>query len=213
MLIRLFSQFRSVALILGASALLVSCDRLLTPDFNTDVAELRGGGYTLDKDHASLLFKINHLGFSTFIGAFDGFDASLDFDPENIENSTLEVIVDMSSLDINLPEFEEELLGDNWFDAAAFPQAVFRTTNYLGQDEDETFNFEGELTMHGVTAPITLNIKFNGGGRNFLTRKYTLGFEAKTSFQRSVFGVDRFTNFGVGDDIELDINVEFQQTE
>jgi polyisoprenoid-binding protein YceI len=69
------------------------------------------------------------------------------------------------------------------------------------------------LTMHGVTAPITLNIKFNGGGRNFLTRKYTLGFEAKTSFQRSVFGVDRFTNFGVGDDIELDINVEFQQTE
>jgi len=210
---RLFPQFRRVALILGASALLASCDRLLTPDFNTDVTELRGGGYTLDKDHASLVFKINHLGFSTFIGAFDGFDASLDFDPENIENSTLEVIVDMSSLDINLPEFEEELLGDNWFDAAAYPQTVYRSTSYLGEAEDGTHNFQGDLTMHGVTAPVVLNVKFNGGGRNFLTRKYTLGFEAKASFLRSDFGVDRFTNFGVGDDIELNINVEFQQAE
>ncbi|MDX1490318.1 MAG: YceI family protein [Pseudohongiellaceae bacterium] len=208
-----FSQFRRVALILGASALLASCDRLLTPDFNTDVAELRGGGYTLDKDHASLVFNIDHLGFSTFIGSFDAFDASLDFDPENIENSSLEVIVDMNSLDINLPEFEEELLGDNWFDAATFPQAVYRTTSYLGEAEDGTHNFQGDLTMHGVTAPVVLNVKFNGGGRNFLTRKYTLGFQAQAQFLRSEFGVDRFTNFGVGDDITLDINVEFQEAE
>lgn len=213
MLNKLTSQFRRVSLILASAVLLVSCDKLLTPDFNTDVAELRGGGYTLDKDHASLVFEINHLGFSTFIGGFDSFDASLEFDPENIENSSVEVIVDMNSLDINLPEFQEELLGDNWFDAAAFPQAVFRTTEFLGQAEDETFNFQGDLTMHGVTAPVVLNIKFNGGGRNFLTRKYTLGFEASATFLRSDFGVDRFTNFGVGDEITLRINVEFQEAE
>ncbi len=207
------AKCRTASLVLLCSALLVSCDRLLTPDFNTDVAELRGGGYTLDKDHASLVFKINHLGFSTFIGGFDEFDASLDFDPENIENSSLEVIVNMSSLDVNLPEFEQELLGSNWFDAEAFPQAVYRTTSFIGKSADDVYTFNGDLTLHGVTAPVPLNVKFNGGGRNFLTRKYTLGFEANAQFLRSAFGVDRFTNFGVGDDIQLDINVEFQQAE
>ena len=213
MLNSLLSKCRWVALGLVSSAVLVSCDKLLTPDFNTDVAELRGGAYTLDKDHASLVFEINHLGFSTFIGGFDDFEASLDFDPENVANSSLEVIVNMDSLDINLPEFEEELKGDNWFDAAQFPQAVFRTTSYVGPGEGEGAHvFIGDLTMHGVTAPVTLNVVFNGGGRNFLTRSYTLGFAATAEFKRSDFGVDRFTNFGVGDDIKLDINVEFQES-
>lgn len=207
-----FKKYRAFALVLASSAALVSCDRLLTPDFNTEVQELRGGAYTLDKDHASLIFKINHLGFSTFIGGFDDFEASLDFDPENVANSSLEVIVDISSLDVNLPEFEEELLGSNWFNAEAFPQAIFRSTSLVGQEEN-TYTFLGDLTLHGVTAPITLNVEFNGGGRNFLTRSYTLGFAANASFLRSDFGIDRFTNFGVGDEIELDINVEFQESE
>jgi len=210
----LLSKSRWVALSLVSCAVLVSCDRLLAPDFNTDVAELRGGGYVLDKDHASLLFKINHLGFSTFLGGFDDFDASMDFDPENIANSSLEVIVNVSSLDVNLPEFEEELLGSNWFDAEQFPQAIYRTTSYVGPGVGEGAHvFQGELTMHGVTAPVALNVKFNGGGRNVLTRSYTLGFEADTTFKRSDFGVSRFTNFGVGDDITLAINVEFQAAE
>ena len=59
---------------------------------------------------------------------------------------------------------------------------------------------------------MTLNVEFHGGGRNFLTRKYTLGFSGNATFQRSVFGLDRFTSFGVGDDIELEIHVEFQDT-
>ena len=213
MLNSLLKKCRWVALGLVSSAVLVSCDRLLTPDFNTEVTELRGGAYTLDKDHASLVFEINHLGFSTFIGSFDDFEASLDFDPENIANSALEVIVNMSSLDVNLPEFEEELLGSNWFDAEQFPQAIYRTTSYVGAGTGEGEHvFQGELTMHGVTAPVTLNVMFNGGGRNFLTRSYTLGFAATAEFKRSDFGVDRFTNFGVGDDISLIINVEFQES-
>lgn len=210
MLNTMIKKGRWVMLGLLCSTVLMSCDRLLTPDFNTDVTQLRGGQYTLDKDHAALLFKINHLGFSTFIGRFTDFDASLDFDPENIEASSVEVIVDMTSLDVNLPEFEEELLGSNWFDAAQFPQAVYRTTGFVGNNGND-YEFAGELTMHGVTAPLNLVVTFNGGGRNFLTRSYTLGFQASANFLRSDFGVDRFTNFGVGDDIELEIHVEFQE--
>ena len=203
-------KYRRFSLLLACSAMLISCDRLLAPDFNTDVTELRGGAYTLDPDHASLVFKINHLGFSTFIGSFDDFDASLDFDPENIESSQLEAIINMASLDVNLPEFEEELKGSNWFDVEQYPQAVYRTTSFLEAVDENTFVFAGELTMHGTTAPVNLTVDFNGGGRNVLTRSYTMGFEARATFMRSDFGVDRFTNFGVGDEINLDINVEFQ---
>lgn len=206
-------SFSKVALIAAGSLLLSSCDRLLTPDFNTEIAELRSGGYVLDKDHASLVFEINHLGFSTFIGSFDDFDASLNFDPENVGNSSLEVIVNMDSLDVNLPEFEEELKSDSWFDVAAFPQAVYRTTSFVEARDENTFVFAGDLTLHGVTAPVNLVVDFNGGGRNVLTRSYTLGFEASATFLRSDFGVSRFTNFGVGDEITLDINVEFREAE
>lgn len=209
MISSVISKYRRLSLLLVCSALLVSCDRLLTPDFNTEISELRSGAYTLDRDHAALLFKINHLGFSTFIGRFKEFDASLDFDPENIENSSLEVIVNMTSLDVNLAEFGAELMGPNWFDAGQFPQAIFRTTSYLGENNG-SYQFQGDLTLHGVTAPVTLNVEFHGGGRNFLTRKYTLGFSASATIQRTAFGVDRFVNFGVGDEVELEIHVEFQ---
>lgn len=209
MFIRLFKKHYRLSLVLVCSVLLVSCDRLLTPDFDTEITELRAGQYTIDSDHASVLWKINHLGFSTFIGRFNDIEASLDFDPENIENSSVEVIINTAGLDINNPEFAEELRGSNWFDVENFPQAVYRTTSFLESNEN-TFVFEGELTLLGVTAPVTLNVVFNGGGRNFLTRKYTLGFSGSANFQRSVFGLSRFTSFGVGDDINLEIHIEFQ---
>ena len=209
MFIKLFSKYYRVSLALVCSIFLVSCDRLLTPDFNTEITELKGGAYTLDPDHATLLWKINHLGFSTFIGRFNSFDASLDFDPENIEAAELEVIIDVAGVDINNPEFAEELRGPDWFDVENFPQAVFRTTSFVEAVDEDTFIFQGDLTLLGNTAPVNLEVNFHGGGRNFLTRSYTLGFSASANFQRSDYGLDRFASFGVGDDIELEIHVEF----
>lgn len=209
MFTRLFSKFRHLSIILICSVFLVSCDRLLTPDFNTDITELRGGAYVLDPDHATLLWKINHLGFSTFIGRFDSFDATLDFDPENVEAASVEVIIDTASLDINNAEFADELRGDNWFNVEQFPQAVFRTTSFVEAVDEDTFIFTGDLTLLGVTAPLNLEVNFHGGGRNFLTRSYTLGFSGAASFLRSDYGLDRFTSFGVGDEIDLEIHVEF----
>jgi len=207
---QLILKFRPLALVLASSALLVSCDRVLRPDFESEITELGAGQYTLDPDHATLLWKINHLGFSTFIGRFNEFDASLDFNPEDIGTSKLEVVINTLSLDINNQEFSEELRGENWFDTANFPQAVYRTTSLI-EANGNAFVFAGELTLLGVTAPVNLNVNFNGGGRNFLTRANTVGFSADTTFQRSVFGLDRFTSFGVGDDISLEIHVEFME--
>lgn len=210
MFYRLFIKGYRFSLILLCSVLLVSCDRILTPDFESEITELSAGQFTLDPDHATLLWKLNHLGFSTFIGRFNDFDASLDFDPENVGNSSLEVVIDTTSLDINNAEFAEELRGDNWFNTENFPQAVYRTTSLIESNEN-SFVFAGDLTLLGVTAPVNLNVDFHGGGRNFLTRANTMGFSATASFQRSVFGLDRFTSFGIGDEIELEVHVEFME--
>ncbi|MDO7656996.1 MAG: YceI family protein, partial [OM182 bacterium] len=113
------STTQRILILLTCAGLLASCDRILTPDFETDIQELGSGNYTLDPDHATLLFKINHLGFSSFIGRFNDFDAALDFDPENIGNSTLEVIVDAASIDVNNPAFAQELRGPRWFNTEA----------------------------------------------------------------------------------------------
>ena len=209
MLNLLNSRFVRLAFVLVGASLLFSCNRLLTPDQTTEVTEVRAGQYVLDPNHATLIWKLNHLGFSTFLGSFNEFEASLDFDPENIENASLEVVIDTASLDVDLPEFEEELRGDNWFDVAAFPQAIFRTTRYIEAIDDDSFIFEGDLTLLGTTAPVSLEVNFHGGGRNFLTRSYTVGFSGSAIFNRSDFGLDRFTSFGVGDEIELEIHVEF----
>ncbi len=209
MLKNMSSKFGRFSLILIASIFLVSCDRLLTPDFNTEITDIRAGAYKLDPDHASLVWKINHLGFSTFLGRFNAFEASLDFDPENVEAAALEVVIDTTSLDINNAEFAEELRGSNWFDTETYPQAIYRTTGLKETVDEDTFVFSGELTLLGVTAPVDLTVNFHGGGRNFLTRSYTLGFSAETTFIRSAHGLDRFTSFGVGDEIDLEIHVEF----
>lgn len=207
---RFSKKYSRVSVILACSVLLVSCDRILTPDFEAEMTELSAGQFTLDPDHASLTWKVNHLGFSTFIGRFNDFDATLDFDPENVGNSSLEVVIDTTSLDINNAEFTEELIGSNWFDTEAFPQAVYRTTDLVSSNEN-AFVFAGELTLLGVTAPVNINVDFHGGGRNFLTRANTMGFSATATFERSAHGLDRFTSFGVGDEIELEIHVEFME--
>ena len=204
-----FPRYGKLVAIMLVPSLLFSCSRILTPDQTSEVTEVRAGQYVLDPNHASLIWKLNHLGFSTFIGTFNEFEASLDFDPEDIENASLEVVINTSSLDVDIPEFEEELRGDNWFDVAVFPQAVYRTTRFVESVDEDTFLFEGDLTLLGTTAPVSLEVNFHGGGRNFLTRSYTVGFSGSAKFNRSDFGLDRFTSFGVGDEIDLEIHVEF----
>jgi polyisoprenoid-binding protein YceI len=206
---RYTEKLQRLAVLFVLVGTLAACDRIFTPGFETSVQELRGGQYTLDKDHAILLWKINHLGFSSYIGRFNDFDASLDFDPENIENASVEVIVDTASLDVNNPSFEDDLRGSSWFDVENHPQAIFRTTSFVEALSEDTYVYRGDLTLLGTTAPVDLTVTFNGGGNNFLTRSYTLGFTASTKFNRSDFGLNNLVRFGIGDEVELEVHVEF----
>ena len=176
----------------------------------TDVASLPQGAYRLDLDHATILFKIDHLGFSKLVGRFDRFDATLDFDPEAPEASMLVVTIDVASIDFGLPAFEQDLRGAGWLDAERYPEARFESTGITITGAD-TGTVTGDLTLHGVTAPVTLDVTFNGGGSNLLTGAYTLGFAAQGSVLRSTFGLGALAP-AIGDEVVLEVHAEFART-
>lgn len=191
------------------SWLLVSCGTLIKPNVTTGIAQLEKGAYKLDQTHVAVLFKINHMGLSTFVGRFNTVDATLEFDPANIAAAKLSAIIDVTSIDVNNPDLEETLRGSSWFDTAKYPQAFFKTTSVSVIDQHSA-TFTGDLSLHGITAPINLTVRFNGGANNMLTGFYTLGFTAIGTINRSVFGIDYLVP-AIGDQVALEVFAEFQQ--
>jgi polyisoprenoid-binding protein YceI len=189
--------------------LMSSCVSWLQPTLKQKIVEVQAGEYKLDKDHAALLFKINHMGFSSYIGRFNEFDVSLNFDPNNMESSSIEAVIDMRSIDVNNPAFATTLLGGPWLNTENFPQAVFRSLS-VEKIENEQLLVQGELTFLGTTQAVTMMAKLNGAANNPLTRKYTLGFAANLRFKRSEFGLKKFIPV-VSDEVEIEIHSEFHR--
>ena len=189
--------------------LAAGCASLVAPRPTSEAAALKPGAYALDQSHASILFKIDHLGFSSYIGRFEKFDASLDFDADDPTAARVEAIVDMVSLDIANDDFAQTLLGPDWFDAAAHPQAVFRSIGIEVTGENKG-RMTGDFTLKGITAPVTLDVTFNGGDRDILRGAYVVGFSAVGTFDRTAFGVDRFAGV-VGNNVTIEIEAEFER--
>ena len=189
--------------------LVASCGTLIKPNVKTGIVQLEEGSYQLDQTHVAVLFKINHMGLSTFVGRFNKVDATLEFDPNNIAAAKLSAVIDVASIDVNNHDLEETLRGSSWFDTEKYPQAFFKTTSVSLLDQNSAV-FAGELTLHGVTAPINLTVTFNGGANNMLTGFYTLGFSATSTFNRSTFGVDYLIP-AIGDAVAIEVFAEFQK--
>ena len=201
--------FLRIIIIFVMTYSLMSCGYLLRPSLNTELKSVRLGSYAVDKAHTTILFKVNHMGFSTFVGRFNEFEASLDFDSEHIERSNLHAIVNMASVDVNNPSFEDSLKGRFWFDVERYPQAIF-TTHSASVTGSGKLTFLGDLTFLGKTLPFSVDVKFNGSATNLLTQKYTLGFDASGILKRSDYGLDQYIP-AVGDEITLEIYAEFQR--
>lgn len=178
--------------------------------------EAPAGTYKLDKMHASLLFSVNHIGFSNYTAQFTDFDAELKLDPKNPQASSLTATVNPASLQLQAPPkgFLEELLGKQWLDASQFPKMTFTSTKIEVTGAD-TARVTGDLSLHGVTSPVTLDVKFNGGyaGQAF-DPNARIGFSAKGALNRSVFGVSYGipapgTTMGVSDNVDIVIEAEF----
>jgi polyisoprenoid-binding protein YceI len=180
-------------------------------------APVPAGAYTLDKAHASLLFRVNHLSFSHWTARFTKFDAQLQFDPTDPSKSSVKVTVDPKSIAAdNVPDgFMATLAGPEWLDAGKYPQMTYRSTK-VERSGPNSLRISGELTLHGVTKPVTLAATYNGGYAGLPTYDphARVGFSAKGTLKRSEFGVAYGipapgTTMGVFDDVEVIIEAEF----
>ena len=194
-------------LLLISFGLLGSCTSLVRPNFTQELVELRSGQYQLDKMHSYLNFRIDHLGLSKIIGRFNDFEATLDFDPENPTAMKLTGVLAANSIDINNTDLESTLQESDWLDSERYPQIVF-TSESVEETGGNQFAVNGTLSMRGVSRPVTLEARFNGGADNIITRKYTIGFQANANILRSEFGMDTFTAFA-GNEIEIELHGEF----
>lgn len=197
--------------------LLVACDKPSEGQTAVPVAtEAPAGHYTLDKSHTSLIFRVNHLGFSTYTGAFTTYDATLEFDPANPSAMKFDGTVDVASLTLSNPPagFVADLLGAAWFEAEKFPTISFRSTAVEVTGANSA-NVTGDFTLHGVKKPLILAVTFNGG---YAGHPYDpnarVGFSATGTIKRSDYGIaygvpEPGTTMGVGDDVQLILEAEF----
>lgn len=169
--------------------------------------DVKAGTYELDPNHGKITWSLSHLGFSTYTGQFGHVTARLVLDPKDIAKATLEAKVDIESVGTLNPALDQELKGDKFFDASSYPTAVFKSTK-VKRTGSKTADVTGDLTLMGVTKPVTLSVVFNQGGTNPISNTYEVGFEGHAKIKRSEFGLKTFVPY-VGDDVTLDIEGEF----
>lgn len=173
------------------------------------------GTYELKPTHSSLHWQVKHFGISNYTGSFTGISATLELDAAQPENSQLTAAVNTASVDTGFPwpeahDWNAEMAGAEWFNAGAFPEAVFTATSLSMTDEDSGV-MTGDLTFLGVTKPITMEVSLIGA---LAERKHAdgavMGFEAMAKFNRSDFGFDMLVPVA-SDEVTLFINAEFHQ--
>jgi len=192
-------------------ALAASPTPVARADASTDIKDMPTGAYQLDPNHASITFKINHLGFSRYTGRFDKMEATLNFNSGAPEQSALDVTIYPNSINTNNAKLEEELRGDKFFDVIKYPRATFQSTK-VERTGPATGKLIGDFTFLGVTHPLALDVTLIGAGKRPMDGKMVLGFSATGSFKRSDYGLQNLLPL-VGDDVTLEIEAEFDKTE
>lgn len=171
------------------------------------------GNYVLDPAHASVTWSLSHSGLSNYTARFETISGSLDFNPSAPESSSVDIRIDPASVKTGLPKFDETLAFESkYFDANTYPEIRFVSTSAIAST-DSAGTVTGDLTFRGVTKPITLDVTYNGAGKSFGHPGDTLGFSAMGKLTRSDFGLTTLTNFGIGDEVTLRIEAEFNEAQ
>lgn len=183
------------------------------------------GVYNLDKNHASLVFRVKHLGLSNYTARFTDLDATLNFDPANPAAMSVTATVNPASIKTDFPgdfkgthpqskfkTWDEELARNpDWLASDANKEITFKSTS-VETTGARTAKVTGDLTFRGVTAPVTLDVTFNGelSPHPFLNGRSAVGFSAVGTLSRGAFGVTNLADF-IGDDVSFVIETEFHQ--
>ncbi len=167
--------------------------------------------YTIDPKHTQILFSIRHMGLSTFFGRLGHVTGTLAFDPAQPAKSALNVQIDMTNIETHVDALDKELSA-GLFHAEKFPTATFVSTQSVKTGEN-TGTVTGNLTIAGVTRPVTLNVTFNGGRNSPMPlQPYRIGFDATATVKRSDFGLTHVIWSGlVSDEVNLMIECELEK--
>lgn len=177
--------------------------------FSTAVisAPVMAADYTIDTKgaHASINFKIAHLGTSWLLGRFNTFSGDFSYDSANPNASTVNVEIDTTSLDSNHAERDKHLRGSDFLDVSKYPTASFKSTSFTSNGDGKA-SLKGDLTLHGVTKSIEIDVAKVGEGKD-PWGGYRAGFSGTTSLKLKDFGI----NYNLGpasESVMLELHVE-----
>ena len=174
-------------------------------------AAARADALKIDPVHSTVGFKIRHL-FANVTGRFTDVSGTINVDADHPENASVEATIGIKSIDTANEKRDQDLRGANFFDADNFPTMTFKSTkvDVKGQEAEVT----GDLTLHGVTKPIALHVKFIGKGPGMMGG-ITTGWEATGSLKRSDYGLTWTKTIEgtqlVGDDVSIDLEITADQ--
>ena len=160
--------------------------------------------YIIEKNHTSVMWNVNHLGFSNVSGKFTNIDGYIIFDEKNLNNSKVEVEIDTKYIATGLPKFEDHLRSEDFLNVKKYPKAKFVSKKIVKKTQN-TAEIYGDLTLLDVTKEVIL--KVNKSAPNPMNKKPTIGFSATTSIKRSDFNMS-YAIPNVGDKVDLIIEAE-----
>lgn len=173
----------------------------------TDITEMPAGLYQLDASHATVLFKVRHMGFADYIGRFDKLAGEIDLNTDKVEKSHVSITIEAASIDTNNEVLEKKLKDADAFDVEKYPNITFEATD-LEMQTETTGLMTGDLTMMGETHQVTFDVVFNGGGVHPMNSKNTMGFSATTTLDRTDWGLDSWVPM-VSADVQIEVHAEF----
>jgi len=162
-----------------------------------------------DKAHSQLNFGITHLGISEIDGSFGTASAKLTSAKEDFSDATVELTADVSSISTGNEQRNNHLKSPDFFDAAQFGTLTFKSTSFQ-KVSGKSYKVTGDLTLHGVTKPVVLDVTFNGTIVNPQSKKTVAGFKVKGTIKRTDFGIAAsFPTSALSDEVALNANAEF----
>jgi polyisoprenoid-binding protein YceI len=162
--------------------------------------------YKIDANHTDVVASWSHFGFSNPIAHFGKVDGFITYDPAKVGDSKVEVTIPLSGLNSHVPDFDDHLRSDDFFDAANHPNITFKSTSVKSAGKDK-LTVAGDLTIKGITKPVILAVTINKLGVQPMAKREAAGFEATTTIKRSDFGVGKYAP-NVSDEVKISITTE-----
>ena len=165
------------------------------------------GTYQVDPAHTQVTWEVNHMGFSMLQGQFGASGGSITIDPAKPAQTKVDVTFAIADLSVTSSQFATYLKSQDFFDVAANPNARFVSTAVTPRGANRA-TMTGNLTIKGITKPVTLDVTFVGAGANPMTKKLNFGFRAMGTIKRSDFGLGMAVPI-VSDEVKLTVNAAF----